>query len=60
MIKSKLVFKEINSCINVQIKKINNLRSLENIRRIYAYRLYYRWTVASKLYYKLKNDKKNL
>ena len=42
MIKSKLVFKEINSCINVQIKKINNLRSLENIRRIYAYRLYYR------------------
>ena len=31
MIKSKSVFKEINSCNNVQIEKISNLRNLENI-----------------------------
>ena len=33
MIKNNLIFKEITSCTDDQIKKIRDLRNLENVRK---------------------------
>lgn len=60
MVKNNLIFKEITSCTDDQIKKIRDLRNLENVRKfMYTDHII---TEQEHLNYiaKLKNDKKNL
>ena len=60
MVKNNLVFKEITSCTDEQIKKIRDLRNSENVRKfMYTDHII---TEQEHLNYitKLKNDKKNL
>lgn len=60
MVKKNLIFREITSCTDDQIKKIRNLRNLENVRKfMYTDHII---TEQEHLNYitKLKNDKKNL
>jgi UDP-4-amino-4,6-dideoxy-N-acetyl-beta-L-altrosamine N-acetyltransferase len=60
MFKKNLTFKEITSCTDDQIKKIRDLRNLENVRKfMYTDHII---TEQEHINYitKLKNDKKNL
>ena len=60
MFKKNLIFKEITSCTDDQIKKIRDLRNLENVKKF----MYTDHIISEQEHInyitKLKNDKKNL